>query len=318
MGLICVMKYTIAAELQKRWIENPPRGWIAAREADLLSKAEREILGYRPLVDLVLTNRDSKKQLWIEIEVSRADPVANHAKFASAHLLRPLNSGDSFISLVSNHISRGRANLAAHTVFLMRTGGIRAFQMPLLAELSANEISGINQGTIPISTLPTPRLEEIIELTSPLTKSDNTEIFYATNVLEVLLNVRQWNLDTLDSGARSAWGRRRVKYLVYDSRSGSFAPAKFCAYTRMIQNYTDSYIKYFQPSMTIFAYSSIPQELGIFDGQKAWKRLSAIGFQMLNYQTAGSEIRESLSTWLSENAELIYFDLVEGSILFEP
>jgi hypothetical protein len=27
--------------------------------------------------------------LWIEFEVSRADPVANHAKFATAHLFQP-------------------------------------------------------------------------------------------------------------------------------------------------------------------------------------------------------------------------------------
>jgi hypothetical protein len=30
------------------------------------------------------------RRLWIEFEISRADPVANHAKFATAQLFQPL------------------------------------------------------------------------------------------------------------------------------------------------------------------------------------------------------------------------------------
>ena len=276
------------------------------------------MLGYRPIVDLVLTNLGSRQRLWIEIEISRADPVANHTKFASAHLLHPIDHEDAFVSLVSNHVTRGRANLAAHTVYLLRTSGIRAFQMPLLNDFTGARICGINQGRIPLSELPTPDLNEVIGLTRPVVNDLNSEIYYATNSLEVILNVRQWNDDAQHDEGKFRWGSRRVKYLVYDKRTGLFAPSKFCAYTRIRKPTDLPTLLHFNPAMTIDAYSRVPQDHGIFDGQKAWQRLSKIGFHKVKAADAKGSMHERLTHWCAANSNLITIDPNQCEILREP
>ena len=128
------MKFHLAETLQRRWVEQPPAGWVASREPAGIGPAEARLLGYQPKADLLLREADSGKRVWIELEISRADPAANPVKFGSAHLLSPLPPEDAFVSLVSRDIAGGRANLTAHAVWLLRTGGLRAFQMPLLPE----------------------------------------------------------------------------------------------------------------------------------------------------------------------------------------
>jgi hypothetical protein len=43
-----------------------------------------------PQADAVLQEVATGRRVWVELEVSRADPVANHAKFATAHLVSPM------------------------------------------------------------------------------------------------------------------------------------------------------------------------------------------------------------------------------------
>ncbi|MEI7865735.1 MAG: hypothetical protein WCI38_10225, partial [Chthoniobacterales bacterium] len=188
------MKFRLASELQRRLVEYPPPGWIAKREVGLLSPKLTRVLGYRPCVDLLLESQAAAQRIWVEFEISRADPVANHTKFASAHLIDPLPSGDVFVSLVSNDIARGRANLGAHAIFLLRLAGLHAFQMPLLPSLDAETIKKLNQGRIGLDAVPDLGMVEVIELTYPVCGSAAvSRIYYATNRLEVLLNLHQWN-----------------------------------------------------------------------------------------------------------------------------
>ncbi len=107
------MKFHLAEALQRNWVKLPPTGWTAKREVALLDRAEARILGYQPKVDLMLQHQESSRRVWIELEVSRADPVANPVKFGSAHLIKPLPATDAFVSLVSRDIAVGRANLTA-------------------------------------------------------------------------------------------------------------------------------------------------------------------------------------------------------------
>ena len=58
-------------------------------EARVLDSRFERLLGYAPQADVLLASNDGLHRLWIEFEVSRADPVANHAKFATAHLFQP-------------------------------------------------------------------------------------------------------------------------------------------------------------------------------------------------------------------------------------
>jgi hypothetical protein len=122
----------LAYYLQREFVRQVPSEWVGQCEQHILSENLEAILGYQPRADVVLQRRDGSRRLWIEFEVSRADPVANHAKFATAHLFQPQLNSDIFISMISSHVARGRRNLAANTILLMRNIGMSAFQTVLL------------------------------------------------------------------------------------------------------------------------------------------------------------------------------------------
>ena len=117
--------------LQKAFRENCPPGWECFSEKTLLDGYEKAILGYSPRADVLFVKRDGSMRMWIEFEVSRADPVANHAKFATTHIFFPWLETDVFLSMVSSHVARGRSNLAANTIWLMRRIGLQAYQTSL-------------------------------------------------------------------------------------------------------------------------------------------------------------------------------------------
>jgi hypothetical protein len=310
------MKFGLAAELQRRLIESPPPGWTARKEAGLLTPELTQVLGYRPSVDLLLESESTPDRIWIEFEISRADPVANHTKFASAHLIDPLPISDAFVSLVSNDVSLGRANLAAHAVFLLRIAGLRAFQMPLFPNLNSQCIKNLNQGLTGFDSLPDHQIREVIELTRPLgrPKATGTEIYYATNRLEVILNLHQWNREIANPELRTQWGKRNVRYLVADSDSGLFAPSKFCAYTRMPLS---SKIEESQtPTMTIPFYRTIEQSNSIFDGQKARLRLERLGFDAVRLSDAPTRVIKAFSKWQIRHQTSLNLDKGECVLLY--
>lgn len=131
--------------LQDRFAAACPAGWSCRPEVDVLDERWQRALGYSARADVVLTREDGERRLWIEFEVSRADPVANHAKFATSHLFQPQPRTDTFIAMISSHVTRGRRNLAANTILLMRRIGMRAFQTMLLPRYSPDEIKRLNQ-----------------------------------------------------------------------------------------------------------------------------------------------------------------------------
>ena len=134
----------LATYLQDNFVKLCPQDWTCEQEVPVLEPRLAKLFGYAPKADVVLQRRDGSRKLWIEFEVSRADPVANHAKFATAHLFQPQLASETFISMVSSHVAKGRRNLAANTIFLMRHIGMRAFQTTLLPGLPPEEIHRIN------------------------------------------------------------------------------------------------------------------------------------------------------------------------------
>ena len=120
-------------------------GWWVRPEGRLLPPDLKRLLGYAPRADIVLERLDDSLRLWVEFEVSRADPVANHAKFATAHLFCPQAPADRFLAMVSPHVTRGRRNLAFNAVALMRQVGMKAFQTVLFPELAPPEVQRLNQ-----------------------------------------------------------------------------------------------------------------------------------------------------------------------------
>src|SRR4051794_15663030 len=97
----------LAAYLQAQFARQHPEEWQCRPEPPVLAADLERLLGYAPRADVVLERADGSRRLWIEFEVSRADPVANHAKFATAHLFSQQRSTDVFISMISAHVTRG-------------------------------------------------------------------------------------------------------------------------------------------------------------------------------------------------------------------
>ena len=224
----------LTVHLQDRFIDCCPPGWVAHREVRLLSTEFEQWFGYQARADVLLEQPGRGHRLWIEFEVSRADPVANHAKFATTHLFFPQQPGDVFVSMVSAHVVRGRANLAANTIALMRRLGMAAFQTTLLPACSGEAIKRLNHlGLAELKRDPvdvSPELERVLLLSEPLYDTGRYRLHFVGNLLEVMLNLRGWNAQIAAEKSRRIWGRRTITYFVYDPDSRAFAPSKFCAY----------------------------------------------------------------------------------------
>jgi hypothetical protein len=225
---------SLATFLQREFAHHCPPDWACHYEAALLPKDLERILGYAPRADILLERRDGSRRLWIEFEVSRADPVANHAKFASAHLFNPQPPTDAFVAMVSPHVARGRRNLAAATVALMRHVGMDAFQTALLPHLSTTEVQRLNYASseqLDYERLHTENeLHRALQIVEPIASLPGLRIHPAGDLFSVMLNVREWDQDLASNEGAASWGTRTVTYFVFDPRSGAFAPSKFCAY----------------------------------------------------------------------------------------
>src|SRR5438876_442574 len=126
--------------LQREFARLCPAGWVVRPEQNLLPDSLANLLGYSARADVVLEKLDGSARLWIEFEVSRADPVANHAKFVTSHLFQPQLPQDRFLAMVSPHVTRGRRNLASNTIALMRLVGMKAYQTVLFPHLEPNDV----------------------------------------------------------------------------------------------------------------------------------------------------------------------------------
>lgn len=222
--------------LQAEFTRQIPQGWSCRSEVQVLPKDLVNVLGYSSRVDVLLERDQDSKKLWIEFEVSRADPVANHAKFATSHLFQPQHPNDAFISMVSSHVTRGRRNLAANSISLMREVGMNAFQTVLLPQFLPWDIKRINH--LPQELIFAESLDIKAEISRAISVSDfvldlqDRRLHFAGDFLEVFLNLRQWNHEILhDPIAKDKWGQRTITYFVFDPYSRKFAPSKFCAYS---------------------------------------------------------------------------------------
>lgn len=96
--------FKLTSYLQQEFTQRTLPGWTCCSESYILPLELEAYLGYKPRADVLLERNDGSKRLWVELEISRADPVANHAKFATAHLFQPQSANDVFVSMVSSHV----------------------------------------------------------------------------------------------------------------------------------------------------------------------------------------------------------------------
>ena len=272
---------TLTPYLQSEFARLSPPGWTCSREVLFLSNDLSRLLGYAPQADVLLQRLDGSRRLWIEFEVSRADPVANHAKFATAHLFEPQLPTDSFVAMVSSHVTRGRRNLAANTISLMRALGMRAFQTALLPHLAPARVKQLNQLTVQAlldeELDPFAELERALLVSEPVISVDRRDVHFASDFLEVLLNVRQWNEAILDPANAELWGTRTISYFVYDPFSRQFAPSKYCAFVGIPSPEDATASRTSQRptrGMTMHIYVTLPGATPIFDGHRARRHLT--------------------------------------------
>lgn len=185
---------TLPTYLQHAFAAACPPGWTASAEVALLTAELADLLGYRPQADLLLTHTDGRR-LWVEFEVSRADPVANHAKFATAHLFQPQPGTDAFVAMVSPHVDRGRRNLGATAITLLRRVGMAAYQTTLLPHLPPAEIKRLNHTPLAELLAAAPpvadELARVFAVSAPVLTDSDGRIHFVGDVLEVLLNLRR-------------------------------------------------------------------------------------------------------------------------------
>jgi hypothetical protein len=233
--------------------------------------------------------------------------VANHAKFATAHLFQPQPTGDFFVSMMSRHVDRGRRNLGANTIHLMRRLGMSAVQTVLFPQFEGSEIQRLNHmmaDELRNADLDVrPEIERAFAVTTPHGATEGHRIFLAGEVVDVLLNAQAWNQAVATPAGRELWGRRRVQYFVYVPYSSQFAPCKFCAYLP-VQRVASS------PStdslrMTLELYTELDESETRFDGHTAQRHLT----QRLGMLTRGPSQDQSLAElfqrWLNSMAGLI-------------
>ncbi len=298
-----------------------PAGWTCRREVPVLDSSLAELFGYAPRADVVLERDDGLRRLWIEFEVSRADPVANHAKFATAHLFQPQRPTETFVSMVSWHVARGRRNLAANTVALMRHIGMNAFQTTLFPSLAPAEIRRLNhldKGALAELDLgPQREIARAMQVSEPLVTADRYRVFFVGDVLDVTCNLHSWNRSLLTEAGRELWGRRRVRYFVLDPKTALFAPSKFCAYQPILSGVPKT-LPISADIMSMELYASLNEDDPRFDGHRAWRHLHDNLGMTLRPVTDSTAISAMFEAWLRGVGEAVQVDGRGPQVLSPP
>jgi hypothetical protein len=292
--------------LQRRFIAHCPRGWECTAEAALVAQDAARRLGFEPRVDVLLQRTDGSRRIWIEFEISRADPVANHAKFATARYFEGALPGESFVSMSSRHIAPGRAALAAGTAMMMRALGVPAFQVDLLPQFDGAAITGLNR--LPTDALQDdalsvePEIDRVMEVTDARLVHGWHRIAKADNAYTVAVNIRQWNAELVDGSGRAVWEKRTARYFAYDPVSGLFAPSKFCAFIPAPHSAPGQQaftrVAEAPGGMTNVLYATLGEQDSRFDGHVARVHLaSRLNYRLMGLSEAPPALREAFLAW---------------------
>src|SRR5215212_1705706 len=293
----------LAAYLQQQFQANCPAEWHCTRERPLLDPSDRKLLGYDPRADVVLERANGARRLWIELEISRADPAANHARFAAAHVLRPWGPADAFVSMISAHVARGRRSLGAGMIHVMRQVGIDAFQTVLLPDLGRERIKLLNNNAQALNSAHPdvlPEIERVLDVAEPVATSPTGRLHVAADTFDVTLNVRRWNDEADVPRTAAIWRRRAVRYVVVDRATGLCAPAKFAAYVLLLARHAPvGTVPGFQHGLTFERYQQLDQHEPLFDGHRAWTHLTRrLGFVSRSYADAPVEAALFAPCWM--------------------
>lgn len=299
----------LASYLQQEFIRRAYPGWVCRHERRILPQHIGNFLGYAPRVDVLLERQDGSRRLWIEFEISRADPVANHTKFATAHLFDPQRDTDTFISMVSPHVARGRRNLAANTILLMRHIGMSAFQTVLFPHMSREEIKRLNH--LDLTTLTSvgiaiePEIERAMSVAETILTASARRIHFVGDMMDVMLNLQRWNKDLDSTEGQKLWGKRTITYFVFDPHSKSFAPSKFCAYiaiSSVLPPNIATLEVMSRVEMTVELYVTVDGTDSRFDGRRAQNHLTQSLGMIPRRTNQAPEIATIFNQWLNRRS----------------
>ena len=292
------MPGNLAKHLQAEMKRDPPRGWAYIdREKAVLHRDLSAALGYTPAADLVIESKATRQRIWIELEISRADPVANHAKFAVAHLVDRFDG--TFVAMMSPHVVPGRRRLAAHTVAMMRKLDMEAFQTTLFPQLTGDDIKALNH--MPTAELRSrcppakPEWQRVLSVVKPFVQADGHRILFVGDPAEVRWNAFCWNRDLSTDAGRRLWGGVRgyrvVEHFVWSPSDNSFAPCKFVAFVPAGG----------QMGMSMGLYARLDEDEPRFDGRRAWKHLERVGFS----RTDSAAVLAAFRLWMARWADVL-------------
>jgi len=312
----------LARYLQEQFLACCPAGWRCTVERPLLDKRDRALLGYDPRADVMLERMDGSRRLWIEFEISRADPAANHAKFATAHVLRLWAESDAFVSMISAHVVRGRRNLGAGMIHVMRQVGIDAFQTILLPDLNRERIKALNHDAQVLQVVRPdvlPEIERVLAVAEPVAVRTEGRLHFAADVFDVLLNLRRWNEEADDPRRAEKWRRRAVRYVVVDPATGWCAPAKFAAYVLLPRRDAARPMPIgIDNGLTFERYLQLDQAEPLFDGNRAWTYLTRrLGFTSCAYGEA-TIASKAFDVWYARRERLLQIDREKIRLLVPP
>jgi hypothetical protein len=197
-------------------------------------------------------------------------------------MFNPQAATDSFVAMVSPHVTKGRRNLAANTIVLMRHIGMKAFQTVLFPHLTPQEIQRLNHlSLVDLNGEAVPvehEIERAIAISEPAIAMTGHDIHLVGDLLDVFLNLRQWNQDLEKDEGKKLWGRRTVTYFVYEPESRLFAPSKFCAYFAVptgLHSAAPDKAPRSLTTMTVARYVAISDGTHRLDGHRAQSHLAA-------------------------------------------
>ncbi len=273
------MRSTLSRHLVEQFAEIArPQGWTCTGEAPLFDDWRRGRLGFQSYVDLSMRRDRDGARICLEIEISRADPVANQVKAWIAREVGALGRSDVLIGLFSSAIEANRRNLSAAYARRLRASGVPMFLVSLLPALAPERIRRLNHS--PTSALQRAALPLAAELARVLAVAHPRaervhRIHFAGDASDAVANALAWN-DQMAAEPDASWRRRYVQFFVFDPVSRVFAPSKFCAFIPAPRFPGDPVPE----TMTLGVYATLGEQDPRFDGHVARRHLcNALAFR---------------------------------------
>jgi hypothetical protein len=151
-----------------------------------------------------------------------------------------------------------------------------------------------------------PELERAIAVSSPIDSLNEHRIFFASNVLEVMLNLRQWNVELQTAEGKAQWGKRTVTFFVFDPNTGQFAPSKYCAFVPIHIRESSGVTEGNSLMMDTRTYAALDETETRFDGAIARKHLCRrLSFYEQPLESVSTEIKKAFDIWAGTHSKSI-------------